>query len=397
MTLLDDFVRASKEIAVDLEMNEDDVIIEHEEIPNIGIDYKARSQNNVKEFSFSLWTDATEEDPTTGEITATLSIAFEVGAPYYYSQKINFLKIHSNYLSRWVAWAVHNYRLQYEKVNLNALFTEVDIHVYSIPGYSRTTDREAVVLFNGILATQENKVIIYKFRHVSPDYYLRNFSYAIYVRPKGYSEFIVFFPFNCGLDSGGSRSTYRHFQGLIEMMNKKLDVEIKKYDIQYEELEKYLLKNVSGFTSLYRDESLTPLWYISEPANVLDGSEIAFEIFKKRLEGKEYPQALRDLRALVQQALENVINYYNLEEVSLININKLASLLIKNQLLEGRLLSWFNAFTSIANIASHKDYPNKKDMENNIIQDRILLTFYLGLHLIKELDDLMKPQIKDEL
>ncbi|GAG25589.1 unnamed protein product, partial [marine sediment metagenome] len=155
MTLLDDFITASKEIAVDLEMNENDVMIEHEEIPNIGLDYKAFSRNNAKEFNFSIWTDATEEDPATGVMTATVSISFEVGAPYYYSQKINFLKTHSDFLSRWVAWAVHNYRLQYKKVNLNALFSEIDIHIYSIPGYSRTTDREAVLLFNGILATQK--------------------------------------------------------------------------------------------------------------------------------------------------------------------------------------------------------------------------------------------------
>jgi len=373
-------------------MNEDDVIIEHEEIPNIGIDYKACSQNKVKEFCFSLWTNTTEDDPTTGEMTATLSIAFEVGAPYYYSQKINFLKTHSNYLSRWVAWAVHNYRLQYEKVNLNALFHEVDIHVYSIPGYSRTTDREAVVLFNGIIATQKDKVIIYKFRHVRPDYYLRSFSYAVYVRPKGYQDFIVFFPYNCGLDSGGSRTTYRHFRSLIEMINKKLDVEIKEYDIQYDELEEYLQKNAIGFPSLYRDESLTPLWYISEPVKVLNGSEIAFKNFKKRLEGKEYPQALRDLRALVQQALENVINNFNLDGGSLTNINKLASFLVNKQLLDGRLLSWFNAFTSIANIASHKDYPTKKDMESHALHERILLTFNLGLHLLEELDGLVKQQ-----
>jgi len=390
MTLLDDFITASKEIAVDLEMNENDVMIEHEEIPNIGLDYKAFSRNKAKEFNFSLWTDATEEDPTTGVMTATLSISFEVGAPYYYSQKINFLKTHSDFLSRWVAWAIHNYRLQYEKVNLTALFREIDMHVYSIPGYSSTTDREAVLLFNGILATQKDKVIIYKFRHVPPDYYLRNFSYAVHVHPIKYQDFIVFFPFNCGLDSGGSRSTYRHFKSLIEMINEKIDVEIIRYDIQYNELEKYLLKNAIGFPSLYNEYTLTPLWHISGPAKVLKGSEISFKNFKNRLEEKKYPQALRDLRALVQQALENVINYFNLDGASLNNINQLSSFLINKQLLDGRLLSWFNAFTSIANIASHKDYPTKNDMSNYVLQERIILTFYLGLHLLKELDRLVE-------
>ena len=65
MTLLDDFISASKEIAVDLEMNENAVMIEHEEIPYVGIDYKAFSRNKAKEINFSLWTDArAREAPT---------------------------------------------------------------------------------------------------------------------------------------------------------------------------------------------------------------------------------------------------------------------------------------------------------------------------------------------
>ena len=47
------------------------------------------------------------------------------------------------------------------------------------------------------------------------------------------------------------------------------------------------------------------------------------------------------------------------------------------------------AFSSVANIASHKDFPSKKELDNPRLRERILLTFYLGLHLLDELDDKM--------
>ena len=56
-----------------------------------------------------------------------------------------------------------------------------------------------------------------------------------------------------------------------------------------------------------------------------------------------YPQALRDLRALVQQALENLEKFKGIEFETLKDpdINKFAALMIEKKVLEGRLHSWF--------------------------------------------------------
>lgn len=75
------------------------------------------------------------------------------------------------------------------------------------------------------------------------------------------------------------------------------------------------------------------------------------------------------------------------------NISNLTRFLIKEKQLDGRLLSWFDAFTSIANLASHKDFPSKKDLKNDAMRSRLLLTFYLGMQLLNELEAIVNPRI----
>jgi len=272
------------------------------------------------------------------------------------------------------------------------------VRVYGIPQYCSTAEEEAELLFHGILATQESKVLIYRFRHLRRGDLYRSFSYAVHVNPKKGMNFWVVFPDNCGLDSGGAYHSYRHFENLIQMIRRKLEVEVRTYDVEYEELDRFLLRRAESFFSILREDSLEMLYRFSQPSKVLEDSEAQYEKFIERLEAKEYAQALRDLRALVQQAQENVAKLKNLDYsgISKPDVNKLASFLIKKKQLDGRLRPWFNAFASIANIASHRDFPTKQDMQDSILRTRILLAFYLGIQLLMELDAVVRPKIEWE-
>jgi|GEM_PF-5506266 len=61
------------------------------------------------------------------------------------------------------------------------------------------------------------------------------------------------------------------------------------------------------------------------------------------------------------------------------------------ELYDGKLCLWFQAFTAIANIASHRNFPTKKEIEDYTLRRRILLTIYLGRQLLEELDDIINP------
>jgi hypothetical protein len=393
MSLLDDFKEAAEQIADDLGID-GTIEIDHSE-SNQGFDFTASLFKRNR--GFDLWLGGEIRDASQ-KMTASLSIDFQEGvAPYYFQEKIDYIAGHSDFLCRWAAWAVFRFKEAHEKVTLNSIFHEAEIRVYGIPGYCDPAEGEADLLFHGILTKQKGKVIIYRFRHVEPPsgYLCRSFSYAVWVNPGGSPPFWVTFPDNCGLEGGRSRSTHHHFEKLIAMLKRKLEVEIKRFDVPYSELETFLLKNSTGFFSVFRDNDVDSLLHYHGPSEVLKGSEEELEKFKESFQRKEYPQALRDLRALVQQAQENVAKLKELDcsSVQDPDVNKLGAFLIEKKVLDGRLRSWFSAFTSIANLASHRNFPTIEDMRDKVLRTRILLTFHLGVQLLEELDKTVKPEI----
>lgn len=288
MTLLDDFIKAAKELASDLEMDSEKITVEHFETPRIGLDYTAQLYIKERGFDFQLRTRTEDEDPTQGEMTASLSISFtEEVNPYYFHENIDYIKWHPNFLSRWVSWALFNFRQEHQKADLQSLFHDTIIRVYGVSQY--TAEQEAELLFRGILAAQKRKLFIYKFMHIRRVDLYRSFSYAVRVALGYHSPFWVFFPDTCGIDSGGAMQTYEHFEKLISLARSKLEVEVKRFDIKYEELEGFLLRNAYGFGSIIRDISLQDLYRFSYPRRVLEGTEAEYEKFLQRLYAKEYP------------------------------------------------------------------------------------------------------------
>jgi hypothetical protein len=394
MTLLDNFRKVAEQIATELEIGNKKIQIDHSE-GDLGVDYMATVEGE-KGFTFVLSTDR-KEGSQKETMNLSLTIYFREGvAPYYFDEDIDHIVDDPDLLDRWASWAIFNFRQTHEKVSLESLFHEATIRVYGIPQYCDPAEGEAQLLFNGLLATQEGKVLIYRFRHIDSGAFLcRSISYAVCVSPLGFPVFWVVFPGNCGLDSGRGRSTYQHIEALIDMIKQKHDVEIRNYDVVYEELDTFLLRRSTGFFSVFRDNELPMLLHHHCPSEIFMGSEKQFEDFMKRLERKEYAQALRDLRALVQQAEENAAKLKKLDYSSISgpDVIKLASFLISKGQIDGRLHSWFFAFTSVANLASHRDFPTKQDMADPVLRARVLLTFHLGINLIEELDKIVSPDV----
>jgi len=394
MSLQADLMRAAKQIADDLEINREDIKFDHFE-SKVGFDYDAQLFEGEKGFDF--WVGSESEGPNQ-KMKASLSVYFqEAVAPYFFQETIDYIVGHSDFLSRWASWAVFKYKQTHEKVALNSIFHDAEIRVYGIPGYCEPAESEADLLFHGVLARQKGKVIIYRFRHVDPPegYLCRSFSYVIWVSPEEGSPFWVAFPDNCGLEGGASHRAYQHFESLIKMLEKRLEIEIKKYDIPYEELDTFLLEKSTGFHSIFRDSEIGSLLHDYGPSRALEKSEEEFEKFKESIRKKEYARALRDLRALIQQAEENVakLRKLDLSAVKDPDINKIAAFLIDKNILDGRLRSWFTAFTSIANLASHHDFPTRKDMQEDTLRRRVLLTLHLGMQLLEELDSAVRPKL----
>lgn len=62
----------------------------------------------------------------------------------------------------------------------------------------------------------------------------------------------------------------------------------------------------------------------------------------------------------------------------------------KENLIDDTLYNWFSTFSSGANNASHRGFPTKKDM-NDITSCRcIMATFFMGTHLIDELEKMTR-------
>ncbi len=199
----------------------------------------------------------------------------------------------------------------------------------------------------------------------------------------------------CGLDSGGAFESYRHFEDLIDKLSKKVTVEVKRYDISYDEFELFLLRKASSFYSISRDYILKPTTFCMCCPRVLASLEQRFDKLIEKFEHENYSETLRDLRALVQQAQENVLKAiapeYEIPQKS--SIYTLATTLVKKKLIDARELPLYSAFHSVASIASHRDFPSVEEMKKSNLKRRTIITIYSGLLLLEELDDVLFPKL----
>ncbi len=380
MNLRQHFELASNEIVDNLGLDTE-IQIDYHESPKIGIDYVAKNKGESRIFSFHLRIDARGDDPFDGKMTASFSYYFDAGlSPFYFFEDITHQRIHPKYLCRWVFWAIYNYRLVHETFRLDSVFHDSIIRVYGTPNIG--LGREFDIITQGVYVAQTEPVICYKIGHIQSDDNYRDLSYALLLKGDWW-----FFPNCVGMDSGGAGWEYQRMEEFLETLSSHVELDIRRVDIDFEELKYFLLVYSETFSNYYREESQNVLTFWDEPSYVLKDSPTQFASFRQRFDNRDFPEALRDLRAMVQYAQEWVLMKKKVSLPDTPNVNNLAHLLVREEIISGRLLNWFLAFKSYANLSSHGPYPSQTDMRSSSTRKRVFLTFRIGLFLLNELDD----------
>jgi hypothetical protein len=387
--LYEEFLDATRQVCEDLGINPRRIKLTRFETEHIGITYIAEGSNKTTRFVFDVKTEAKGRDLLSGTMDASMEICYDKNAsPFFLSENIDYMRVHQPSLPRWAAWAVFNFNLKHNPVNLESLFNEMPLRVYGLPRLTYPGLSEVRLLIGGLEKFHKGKILIYKFRHVIDSRY-RAFSYAFLVGTT-YHYYWGFFPELGGMDSGGWSIALKETESLIKRLSRKKKVEVRRFDIDCEQFEEFLKNHADGFPLSHEFAKPDPPSLSEE----LFGSDFieASTKFEQRYESKDYSQALRDLRALVQEAQEIVLKKKlgrGAERED--SVAKLGNILVDNKIVDESMRHWFAAFASVANHSSHKSYPSKTEIEDYDIRNRIMLTFEIGRQLILELSKIMEP------
>lgn len=282
-------------------------------------------------------------------------------------------KNHGNYLNKLVDWTIYSFNRHRNSGELDALFSNVPVRVYGLPNDMEWTEPELSHFINGINAQSQN-VLIYKIRHIDTNTKYRSFSYAFFQ-----GRFWAFFLVVGGLDSGGAHSNLDRVNEMIE--NISVPVDMKNIDINYYELEEYLARRVAPFEPYRKGEIVFKL----DEANTKKfGTKFSnsYSKFLNDYEDKDYVQLLRNLRALLQTAMEEICKQHSLEISKDKTIRRLCDLLVRKKIVDKKMIVWYCAFTSIANPISHNDYSLTDDDFSN---EQLKIAILIGTQLISGL------------
>lgn len=373
----EEFLKATRQICEDLGINQRSVKYERWNAGNLEEGFDARGINNHCEFVFTVTVDKEKSEMTDDRF---LHIRFDNNArPFEFNDR----RVDHHYkLDKWAAIAMYEIRTKHTPVNLDSLFNDMHIRVYGMPGYTISTIPELRFLMSAIKERQ-HKLVVYKFRHLDDDAArYRSLSYAFLINE---GDFWIIFPRLGGLDSGTASGHVEEAEKLIAELPEYFRVERRNFDVPYQELERFLIRRSSGFHSMY---SVLDYYKMPDIAGVFgEEFERDYEEFKKMYLSDNYTQALRALRALVEEALKLL---YRKSKVGIekrnAKINDFSEALIDRQIIDGELRYWFGAFSSTANLAAHGVYPTNTELNNDVLRHRIVITFLIGTHIIIELE-----------
>jgi hypothetical protein len=384
-----EFIEAVKQVSSDLDIPEEAVNMESE-VYEPEFFYSASSQRaKLPNFTFHVDYTRRARNPKSPQLYATLEVDFADHTPaFYIRDALGDGAYPPDCIIRWVALAVHQFNLKHNPTNLESLFGETSIRVYGLPHYSDPTITEMQLLMRGLRSTK-SRVIVHRFRHLREGDWYRSYSYAVWAQTDYHGHW-VFFHEAGGLDSGAAHRDMELMEQLILDLGKR--VKVKNHDIESSVLERFLLKKCEGFESMIRDSDLA----LAHRLALDDGLESTFgSEFSKHLrnmemayEKEDYTTSLRDLRVLMQEALEQVakLRKVQIADISSPNISKLADKLKNANVIDELLLPWFHAFTTIANLSTHRLFPSREDLKDSVIRMRVLACFVIGRQLLLELE-----------
>jgi hypothetical protein len=384
-----EFIEAVKQICSDLDIPEEAVNMEVV-VYDPEFFYSASSRRaKLPDFAFHVDYTRRARDIEKPQLYATLEVDFDDHTPAFYIRNaLGDGSYPPDCVVRWAALAVHQFNLKHNPTNLESLFGETSIRVYGLPHYSDPTTTEMQLLMRG-LRSMKSQVTVHRFRHLREDDWYRSYSYAVWAQTDRHGYW-AFFHEAGGLDSGEANRDMKLMEQLILDLGKL--VRVKNHDIESSVLEHFLLKKCEGFESMLRDSDLAREHRLA----LDDGLEPTFGLeFSKHLHNMEnayeqadYASSLRDLRVLVQEALEQIARLRKVDvgDMSSPNVPKLADKLKNANVIDESLLPWFHAFTSIANPSSHRLFPNREDLKDSVIRMRVLACFVIGRQLLLELE-----------
>lgn len=314
------------------------------------------------------------------EVRTHVGIGYDKGsAPFCEYEDIVEHINEDDYLIRWVTQAMHNINLKHSPVDLDALFSTTEIRVYGTYSDPILALKEMEILLNGMQFSKMSKPIVYRFRHV--DGLTRTFSYCVFVSGDRGPNFWAFFHKMGGLDSGGYSKSLEIVEAMIAT---NPEPDLRPVDIEYARLHKFLAEHVTTFDRVRRNTLFFDLNHVGG-----DFGQTFSESYSKFLESYdngEYSRVLRDLRTLLQTAMEIVCEKKSIAIPDKPNISKLCSLLVKEGVLDEKTTTWYCAFSSVANTPAHRELPTSNDgfLDENV-EERTKMTILLGTQLINEL------------
>ena len=396
------FLIAAKQVAADLGVDWKEVQHDvYDTNPNeLMFTASGQTHSGIPSFNFVVSCKVHDSQRTEPKsyIRAGIEIEYEHATKWDIDDDITSMVGHPNYLIRWAGWAIHNFNLEHNPVNLKS---RIGYHAIEVYGGDREdwSLTQFELLMKG-LQSSRSKVTVLRLRHVSKNNWYRSYSYAIWAESGKWPGLWIFFYNMGGLDSGGWYSCYKWVEETIAELGNNVTVET--HDINDRALVHFLLREDTLFRrsihlSPFEPESLYPSLSLSDMFfSESDLGREAVETYKKAEDSffvGDFEGALRDLRAAVQDALENTVQRQGIDISGIkdLDITKLVGMLVKADKLDGKLTSWFGAFTSFANLASHRTYPAEKELSNPQIRLRVLGTFVLGRHLLQEIGYCVKP------
>ena len=363
----------------DLGMRFKDAKIDKAESPR-GSTYHAHVEGQL---TLGFLLDTFVQDNKIQETRVRVDIGYDKGSASFY--EIADIGGHVNergYLERWATRAIHNFNLEHNPVNLDALFGTVPMRVYGTYNDPILALEEMRLLLDGMQFATMDKPIIYRFRHV--DGLMRTFSYCIFVSDGHASDFWAFFHNMGGLDSGGHSKSLKTIEDMIAT---NTAVDLKRVDIKYARLRKFLSERATMFNRAGRS---TPSSYLSHVSGSFGAAfSESYSKFLDAHDNGEYSRALRDIRALLQMAMEEVCKQKEIDIPSKPTITKLHDRLVKHGILDGKTRAWYCAFLSIANLSARREFPTREDLLDQNTESRVKTTILLGTQLVQELDSVV--------
>jgi hypothetical protein len=310
----------------------------------------------------------------------------------------------------WVSCALFSYNVKHHAIDLDYLFRYAASKVYAWPPMTSPGNLELDIFLQG-LENNIRKLSVYRIEHVSGDNhyspdddFITTFSYGFGLITERHLKsddppdpYWFFFLRAASLDKRG-----RHVDEVEKKLNKissKIEVFREYHCIEFDKLKKFLIKNAHTFGNKRFDDindDLIP----PHPYTFTKEFHESYEKCILRYENGDFSHSMRDLRALVQESLVLTCRNLNLLNVNTQankepKIHEMVELLISKGRLDRNMRHFANAFSDVANLSSHGTYPEQKDMEDFLTKSKILMTFQIGAHLIKRLDEIRENWRKE--